>query len=203
MPSNPADAGGLLLSAIEHDEPVIFLEHKLLAATWLQFLGSGGRHTVSYDVPAAGARGPVPRQWKSIPLGQASYCREGSDLTLISLGVGVHRCLEAAQLLAERGISAGVIDLRSVAPLDRDLICNVVSKTRRMVVVDEDYRDFGLSGELQQRSLKQEFRCAMRVSASKETIPYARRREDAVLPNTSRIVKAAQQTAMSRSMTSD
>jgi pyruvate/2-oxoglutarate/acetoin dehydrogenase E1 component len=193
VPSNPGDAGGLMLGAIEHDGPVIFLEHKLLAATWLQFLGSGGRDTVTYDVPAAGARGPVPRRWKSIPLGQAAYCREGSDLTLISIGVGVHRCLEAAQFLAERGVSAGVIDLRSVAPLDRELICNIVSKTGRMVVVDEDYRDFGLSGELAATVLEAGIPVRYARVCVEETIPYARQREDMVLPNTPRIVKAAQQ----------
>jgi pyruvate/2-oxoglutarate/acetoin dehydrogenase E1 component len=193
VPSNPADAGGLMLGALEHDGPVIFLEHKLLAATWLQFLGSGGRKTVTYDVPAAGARGPVPKRWKSIPLGQAVCCREGSDLTLISLGVGVHRCLEAAQSLAERGITAGVIDLRSVAPLDRDLICNIVSKTGRMVVVDEDYRDFGLSGELAATVVEAGIPVRYARVCVEETIPYARRREDATLPNVPRIVTAAQQ----------
>jgi pyruvate/2-oxoglutarate/acetoin dehydrogenase E1 component len=192
VPSNPADAGGLMLSAIEHDGPVIFLEHKLLAATWLRFLGSGGRRTVTYDVPAAGARGPVPKRWKSIPLGQAAYCREGSDLTLISIGVGVHRCLEAAQLLAERGLSAGVIDLRSVAPLDRDLICDVVSKTGHMVVVDEDYRDFGLSGELAATVVEAGISVRYARVCVEGTLPYSRQREEAVLPSTPRIVAAAQ-----------
>jgi pyruvate/2-oxoglutarate/acetoin dehydrogenase E1 component len=193
VPSNPADAGGLLLGAIEHDGPVIFLEHKLLAATWLRFLGSGGRDTVTYDVPAAGARGPVPRRWHSIPLGQAACCREGSDLTLISLGVGVHRCLEAAQRLAECGISAGVIDLRSVAPLDRDLVRRVVAETGRMVVVDEDYRDFGLSGELAATVAEAGIPVRYARVCVEQTIPYARHREDAALPNTTRIVEAAQQ----------
>jgi pyruvate/2-oxoglutarate/acetoin dehydrogenase E1 component len=192
VPSNPADAGALMLSAIQHDGPVIFLEHKLLAATWLEFLGSGGRDTVSYDVPAAGARSRVPRRWASIPLGQAACCREGSDLTLISVGVGVHRCLAAAQILAQRGISAEVIDLRSIAPLDRDLICNSVSKTGRMVVVDEDYRHYGLSGELAAVVLEAGIPVRYARVCVEETIPYSRQREDTILPHVPRIIDAAQ-----------
>jgi pyruvate/2-oxoglutarate/acetoin dehydrogenase E1 component len=68
VPSNPADAGGLMLSALEHDGPVIYLEHKLLADYWLDYMGSGGRDTVSFDVPAVGAKGVVPDQWESLPL---------------------------------------------------------------------------------------------------------------------------------------
>ncbi len=67
------------------DEPVIYLEHKLLADYWLEFLGSGGRKTVSYNVPAAGARGPVPCKWQPIPLGKATVCRQGADITLVSI----------------------------------------------------------------------------------------------------------------------
>jgi len=101
--------------------------------------------------------------------------------------------LETAQALAERGISAGVIDLRSVAPLDRELICNIVSKTGRMVVVDEDYRDFGLSGELAATVVEAGIPVRYARVCVEETIPYARRREDATLPNMPRIIAAAQQ----------
>ncbi len=192
VPSNPADAGGLMLGAIESDGPVIYLEHKLLAENWLQFLGSGGRTTVQYDVPAAGASGPVPDRWEAIPLGKAAICRAGSDVTLVSVGVGVHRCLEAARVLEENGISAGVLDLRSVAPLDRELICDAVDKTGRMVVVDEDYRSFGLSGELAATLLEGGIPARYQRVCTESTIPYARQREDAVLPNARRIVEAVQ-----------
>ena len=71
VPSTPADAGGLMLAALQHDGPVIFLEHKLLSETWLEFLGSGARRTVQYDVPAEGAKGAVPRKWEPVPIGKA------------------------------------------------------------------------------------------------------------------------------------
>lgn len=70
VPSTPADAGGLMLAALQHDGPVIFLEHKLLSETWLEFLGSGARRTVQYDVPAEGAKGAVPQKWEPIPIGK-------------------------------------------------------------------------------------------------------------------------------------
>jgi pyruvate dehydrogenase E1 component beta subunit len=100
IPSTPADAGGLLLGALEHDGPVVFLEHKLLAEDWLDYLGAGGRNTVSYDVPAAGARGPVPDAWEPLPLGKAATRRTGGDLSVVGVGVAVHRALEAAERLS-------------------------------------------------------------------------------------------------------
>ena len=72
VPSTPADAGGLMLAALQHDGPVIFLEHKLLSESWLEFLGSGGRRNIEYDVPAEGTRGPVPRKWEPLPIGKAA-----------------------------------------------------------------------------------------------------------------------------------
>src|SRR5512135_2265109 len=114
VPSTPADAGGLMLAALQHDGPVIFLEHKLLSESYLEFLGSGGRQTVQYDVPAGGTRGPVPQPWEPLPLGKAVLRREGEDVTMVSVGVGVHRALEAARSLEAEGISAGVLDLRTV-----------------------------------------------------------------------------------------
>lgn len=192
VPSNPSDAGGLMLSAIVHDGPVIFLEHKLLADYWLEFLGSGGRTTVVYDVPPGGAEGDVPDEWEPVPIGKGAVRREGTDVTLVSVGVGVHRCLEAAHLLEARDVSAGVIDLRSVSPLDRELVCEVVAKTGRMVVVDEDYREFGLSGELAATVLEAGISAQYSRVCTETTIPYARQLEDQALPNTQRIVEAAQ-----------
>jgi pyruvate/2-oxoglutarate/acetoin dehydrogenase E1 component len=190
-PSTPADAGGLMLAAIEHDGPVIFLEHKLLADYWLEALGSGGRKTVQYDVPAAGASGEVPRQWEPVPLGQAITRREGRDLTIISVAVSVHRALEAAEKLAGQGIDAGVIDLRSVAPLDRDAVCAAVEKTGRLLVVDEDYEPFGLSGELAAVALEAGLNFRYARVCTQDTIPYARHLEDQALPNVERIIEAA------------
>ncbi len=148
IPSTPADAGGLMLAALQHAGPVIFLEHKLLSETYLEFLGSGGRRTVQYDVPAEGARGPGPRSWAPLPIGRAVLRREGRDVAIISVGVGVHRALEAAQVLETEGISASVLDLRTVSPLDTAAVREVAAQAGRVLVVDEDYEGFGLSGEL-------------------------------------------------------
>lgn len=190
VPSNPADAGGLMLAALEHPGPVIYLEHKLLADNWLESLGSGGRKTVAYDVPEAGAGGPVPARWEALPIGQAASRRQGRDLTLISVGVGVHRALEAADRLEERGVSAGVLDLRTVSPLDIGAICRAARQTGRIVVVDEDYETFGLSGEVAAVLLEAGIAVSYARVCTRETIPYARDLEDRVLPNVSRIVDA-------------
>ncbi|MCJ7657809.1 MAG: hypothetical protein MUO67_01520 [Anaerolineales bacterium] len=191
VPSIPADAGGLMLAALEYPDPVIYLEHKLLADYWLDFMGAGGRKTVHYDVPAAGARGPVERPWKAVPLGKAIERRSGDDLTMVSVGVGVHRALQAAEELEEQRISAGVIDLRTVAPLDQPAICEAAARTGRMLVVDEDYTAFGLSGELAALVLEAGITCKYARVCTDETIPYARQLEDQVLPNVPRIVSAA------------
>lgn len=191
VPSNPSDAGGLMLAALEHNGPVIYLEHKLLADYWLEFMGSGGRESVQYDVPAQGASGPVPDVWHPVPLGSAAIKREGKDVTMVSVGVGVHRCLEAAQELHAQGVSAGVIDLRSVAPLDVETVIREVSRTGRLLVVDEDYERFGLSGELAAVVLEAGLKVQYGRVCTQETIPYARDKEDKVLPNKDRIIKKA------------
>jgi pyruvate dehydrogenase E1 component beta subunit len=190
VPSTPSDAAGLMLAAIEHDGPVIYLEHKLLADYWLEYLGSGGRDTVSYDIPLEGAKEPVVIPFESVPLGKSIIRRAGSDVTLTSIAVGVHRSLEAAEHLVKKNISAEVIDLRSISPLDSDAVVQSVSKTGHLIVVDEDYRDFGLSGELAARLLESgiDFRYA-RV-CTEQTIPYSRHKEDRVIPNTTKICNA-------------
>jgi len=193
VPSTPADAGGLMLAAIEYESPVIYLEHKLLADYWLDSMGIGGRETVQFDVPAAGAHGPVPRDWEPVPIGQAIVRRGGDDLTIVSVGVGVHRSLEAANVLQNQGVSAGVIDLRTVSPLDREAVCGAVAKTGRLLAVDEDYEGFGLSGELAAVVLEAGIAAKFARVCTKETIPYARDLEDQTLPNVQRITATAQQ----------
>jgi pyruvate dehydrogenase E1 component beta subunit len=193
VPSTPADAGGLMLSALALERPVIYLEHKLLSHVWLELLGSGGRTNVHYDVPLTGSRGVVPLRWEPIPIGQAISRKGGDDLTLVSVGVGVHRSLEAAKILSEQGISAEVLDLRTVSPLDKRSICESVARTGRMVVVDEDYREFGLSGELAAVVLEAGISFRFTRVCTEGTIPYARHMEDQVLPNVSRIVTSALQ----------
>lgn len=193
VPSTPADAGALMLSSIQHGSPVIYLEHKLLSDYWLEYLGSGGRTNVSYDVPAESASGEVPDTWTASPLGRAIVRLEGKDVTLVSVAVGVHRCLEAAAQLKEKGISACVIDLRTVSPLDRETVCSAVATTGRMVVVDEDYLGFGLSGELAAILLEAGISFKYRRICTEGTIPFARDMEDNALPNVKRIMDAVLQ----------
>jgi pyruvate/2-oxoglutarate/acetoin dehydrogenase E1 component len=193
VPSTPADAGGLLIAALRSDGPVVFMEPKLLSESWLEFLGSGGRQTVQYDIPPDGARGPVPGRWAALPIGQAAIRREGSDLTLVSVGVGVHRAMEAAKALLSEGISAEVLDLRTISPLDRPALRESVSKTRRLLVVDEDYEEFGLSGEIAAILLEEGLQFRYGRVCTQATIPYARALEDQALPNASRIMAKARE----------
>lgn len=190
VPSNPSDAGGLMLACLELGSPVVFLEHKLISSIWLDLLGSGGRSSVSYDVPQQGANGPVPKSWSTIPLGKAVVKKAGMDITIATLGVGVHRSLEAATLLDRQGISVGVIDLRTVSPLDKRTLCAEVGRTHRLLVVDEDYEGFGLSGELAAVVLEAGIPFQYARVCTRTSIPYARELEDATLPNVKRIVAA-------------
>ena len=116
VPSTPADAKGLLAAAIRDDDVVIFCEHKLL-----------------YDL-----EGEVPAGEHLVPIGKADVKREGTDVSIVTLGRMVHLALEAAENLESEGVSAEVLDLRSVSPMDEEAILDSVRKTRRLVVVDED-----------------------------------------------------------------
>jgi pyruvate/2-oxoglutarate/acetoin dehydrogenase E1 component len=193
VPSTPADAGGLMTAALQCDGPVLFLEHKLLSESWLEFLGSGGRKTVQYDVPSDGAWGPVPRKWEALPIGKAMVRSRGDDLTIASVGVGVHRALKAAEILRAKGISAEILDLRTVSPLDRTSLRESVSKTGRLLVVDEDYEGFGLSGEVSAILLEEGLEFRYGRVCTQTTIPYARKLEDLTLPNVERICAKARE----------
>ena len=128
-PSNPADAKGLLLSAIEDPDPVIYLEHKKITAQ----------------------RGPVPIGDHRVPLGSAAVTRAGSDVTVVAYSAMALNALAAAAQLAEEGIEAEVIDLRSLVPLDFETVLESVSRTRRAVVAHEAWR-FGGFGPSWPRS---------------------------------------------------
>jgi pyruvate dehydrogenase E1 component beta subunit len=193
VPSTPADAGGLLLAALQHKGPVIFLEHKLLSETWLEFLGSGARRTVQYDVPTDGTKGAVPGRWEPLPIGKAVLRRAGSDVTIVSVGVGVHRALQAAESVEVEGISAAVLDLRTISPLDKTAVREAVAQTGRLLVVDEDYEGFGLSGELSAVVLEAGISCKYARVCTQTTIPYARHLEDQSLPNKQRICASVRQ----------
>ena len=192
VPSTPADAGGLMLASLELGSPVVFMEHKLISSLWLDFLGSGGRDTVTYDVPREGTFGAVPEHWTPLPIGKAILRKPGADITIATLGVSVHRALDAAALLEKRGITVGVLDLRSVSPLDKDALCEEVGRTGRLLVVDEDYEGFGLSGELAAVALEAGLAFKYGRVCTQTTIPYARDLEDETLPNVKRIVEACE-----------
>ena len=124
--SNPADAYGLLYSSIMDDNPVVFVEN-----------------TPNYFV-----KGPAPAPDHVVPLGKASVPREGTDVTLISYSSGISRCRAAADKLAEDGISCEIVDLRTVAPFDKETVMKSVAKTKAAVVVHEAVREFGTGAEI-------------------------------------------------------
>lgn len=126
MPSTAYDAKGLLIAAIQDDDPVIFLEHR-----WL------------HDVPDH-----VPEEYYTVPLGEARVLREGTDVTLVAVSHMAIEALRAADLLAARGIRAEVLDLRSIRPLDRSRICASVQKTGHLVVADTSWSAFGIGAEV-------------------------------------------------------
>lgn len=133
-PSNPYDAKGLMISAIRDDNPVLFMFHK--GVMGLPWMAKNPRSI-----------GPVPEDAYAVPIGKATIAHKGSDVTVVSISLSVQHCLDVAEAL-EGKISVEVIDLRSIVPLDRDAILASVSKTGCLVVVDEDYKSFGLSGEI-------------------------------------------------------
>lgn len=134
IPSNPYDAKGLMISAIRDDSPVIFMFHK--GVMGLPWMAKNPRSI-----------GPVPEEAYTVPIGKAAVAHEGSDVTVVSVSLSVQHCLDVAEKL-EGEISVEVLDLRSLVPLDRDAILKSVSKTGRLVIVDEDYKSFGMSGEV-------------------------------------------------------
>ena len=172
VPSTAYDAKGLMHNAIRDDDPVVYMYHKrLMGLGWL---------------PApTGPKTPVPEEDYTIPFGKADVKREGADATVVTLGLHVHRALDAAESLAEDGIDAEVIDLRTLVPLDRETVIESVRKTGRLVVVDEDYRSFGLTGEVVS-SVADEALDALeaveRVAMPDVPIPYARELETEVMP---------------------
>jgi len=182
VPSNPYDAKGLMIAAIRDDNPVLYMFHKgVLGLGWMT-------HNPR-------ATGPVPEESYVVPIGQAAVAREGSDVTIATIGLTVHRALDAAEELALDGISAEVLDLRSLVPLDREAILASVRKTHRLVVADEDYRSFGMTGEVITTVVEGAFDYLdappVRVAIPDVPIPYSRPMEQFVLPDPGKIVTAA------------
>jgi pyruvate dehydrogenase E1 component beta subunit len=182
LPSNAYDAKGMLISAIRDDNPVVFMFHKgLQGVGWLGTLPTSVTH--------------VPSESYQVPLDEAAVVRAGSDLTLVGLGPTVHHAMSAAAELQKEGVSAEVIDLRSIAPLDRKTICNSVRKTGRLLAVDDDYLSYGISSEvvasaatdvsIQWKSAPQ------RISYPDVPVPFSPVLEQAFLPNPHKVLEAA------------
>jgi pyruvate dehydrogenase E1 component beta subunit len=175
VPASPADAKGLLKSAMRGEDPVLFFEHKMLYAE----------------------TGPVPEDADyTVPFGQAAVLREGSDVTLIGIGIMVKKALEAADLLAQAGISAEVIDPRTLVPLDKGALIRSAAKTSRVVIAHEAHRRLGPGAEiaamLAEEAIEYLDGPIVRVAARDVPLPYSPVLEEFVLPGVQDIVQAAQ-----------
>jgi pyruvate/2-oxoglutarate/acetoin dehydrogenase E1 component len=191
-PCTPYDAKGLLKAAIRDDNPVIFLEHKLLY----------GAIRPGYK-PDAGAppqvSGEVPEEEYVIPLGQGDIKREGADVTVVAKLLMVHKVLSVASKLADEGIGIEVIDPRTLVPFDKKLVVESVKKTGRLVVVEEDNKTGGWGAEIaaivSEEALDYLEVPIRRVSAFDTPIPFAPSLEDFVIPNEDRITEAIREIA--------
>ena len=177
VPSSPHDAKGLLKAAIRDDNPVLIFEHKL-----------------SYNT----VRGEVPQDEYLVPIGKAAICRQGTQLSLISYGLSVHHCLDAAETLSAEGISCEIVDLRTVKPLDSKTILESVRKTGRACIVHEDNLTGGIGAEIAAIVAKDGFAYLdapiHRVAAPDvPSFPYSPILEDALLPGPTDILKAARE----------
>ncbi len=176
LPSDPYDAKGLLLSAIRDDDPVVFLEPTRLYRAFRQ---------------------EVPEGDYTVPLGKAAVKRAGSDVSILSWGAMVRVALEAAEKLAAEGVSAEVVDLRTLNPLDLDTVLASVVKTGRAVVVHEAPRAAGFGAELaalvQERAMLSLLAPVQRVTGFDTVVPYARM-EDLYLPTPARVMAAVRAT---------
>ena len=180
-PSNAYDAKGLMTAAIRDNSPVIYLFHK-----GLQGMGWLGTEPAAIN--------QVPEENYALEIGKAKTVVEGTDITIVSIGIGVHHALKAAQELKQKNISVEVVDLRSLVPLDRDHIIASVKNTGRLLVVDEDYHSFGVSGEViasvteYDHSMLKTPPC--RITFPDIPIPFSRPMEQWALPSTDKIIKA-------------
>jgi 2-oxoisovalerate dehydrogenase E1 component len=175
MPSTPADTYGLLRASILDPNPVVFIENRLMY----------------------GRKGPQPPPEHLVPLGKAAVRRAGSDVTLVSYSKLVHDCLAVAESLAEEAISVEVIDLRTIAPLDRQTVLTSLAKTNRLVVAHQAVGEFGVGAELAALAAGQGFWSldapVQRVSAAQTPAPYAPSLERAWLPDRERIAAAVRE----------
>jgi 2-oxoisovalerate dehydrogenase E1 component beta subunit len=178
QPATAYDAKGLLKAAIRDPDPVVYLEHKLLY------------RRIKEDLP--------PGDFE-VPLGRALVRRPGRDLTLLTYGAMLHKCLEAAARLASRGIEAEVVDLRTLLPLDRETILESVRRTSKAVIVHEDTCTGGVGAEVAALIASEAFEHldgpVLRVAAEDCPIPYSAPLEDAFLPQLDDILRACDELA--------
>jgi pyruvate dehydrogenase E1 component beta subunit len=173
QPSTPHDAKGLLLAAIDDPNPVLMFEHKLLYKT----------------------KGPVPEEAYRVPIGRAIVRREGRDVTIVAASVMALRAAAAAERLAQEGIDAEVVDLRSLRPIDTDTIVASVAKTRRLVVVYEGVKTMGIGAEIAARVAEHDvvrrlLAPVVRLGGAESPIPYNPVLEKASVPQEDTIVAA-------------
>lgn len=190
VPSNAYDAKGLMIQAIRDDNPVMFMYHKgIMGLPWMAYF--------------EGSSNDVPEASYTIAFGQAKVVREGKDATIVSISQMVQKALVAADELARHGVSAEVIDLRTLVPLDKNAVLKSVAKTGRLLIADEDYLGFGLSGEisaivaenLDTLTLKAPIK---RLAVPNVPIPYSRPLEQFAIPQVSSIVDAVQKLMKTR-----
>ncbi len=184
IPSTPYDAKGLMISAIRDDNPVLYFFHKgIMGLGWM--------------TPNPRATGEVPEESYTVPIGKADVKRAGRDVTIVTVSLMVHRALDAADDLATEGIEAEVLDLRSLVPLDREAIVESVRRTHRLLVVDEDYRSCGMSGEVITAAIEGAFdhldAPPARLAYPDVPVPYSRPLEQFCLPDRAKIAAAARQ----------
>jgi pyruvate dehydrogenase E1 component beta subunit len=173
MPSTPYDAKGLLISAIRDDNPVVFLEHKMLYGT----------------------QGEVPEESYAIQLGKADIKREGKDITVVATSMMVGRALSAAEKLAGNGISLEVVDPRTLSPLDEQTILNSVKKTHRLLIVHEEVKFAGSGAEIAAMVAEKAFDYLdapiVRIGAPFTPVPFSPPLEQEFIPSEEKIIQAA------------
>ena len=174
-PSTPYDAKGLLISSIRDDNPVLFIEHKMLY----------------------GIEGEVPEEPYTIPLGVADIKREGKDVTVVATMAMVHKALEAAEDLAKEGIEVEVVDPRTLSPLDKETIINSVKKTHRLVIVHEAVKQAGPGAEIAAIVAEEAFEYLdapiKRVAAPFTPVPFSPVLENAYIPSKESIISAVKE----------
>jgi pyruvate/2-oxoglutarate/acetoin dehydrogenase E1 component len=185
VPSNAYDAKGLMTQAIRDDNPVMYLFHKgIMGLPWMAYF--------------PGSTTEVPEASYTIPFGQARIVREGTDVTVVTLSQMVHKALAAAEAAEKDGVSVEVLDLRTLVPLDREAVLGSVARTGRLLIADEDYLQFGMSGEIAALVAEQIGHISMkapvmRLGVPSVPIPYSRPLEQAVIPQVDHITGAIRQ----------